>query len=151
MTTNRKNRREFLKSSLGGAATVALVGSTRRVTRLQTSSAARAARIRFAAIGLNHSHIGGQVDTVIRGGGQLVSFFAKEPDLAGAFAKRFPDAKLARSEREILDDPSIQLVVSAAVPSERGPLGIRVMRHSKDFMTDKPGITTLAQLAEVRS
>jgi predicted dehydrogenase len=151
MKMNPKNRREFLKSSLGSAATVALAGSTRRRTRLQTTSpAARPARIRFAAIGLNHSHISGQVDTVIRGGGQLVSFFAKETDLAGAFVKRFPDAKLARSEREILDDPSIQLVVSAAVPNERGPLGIEVMRHGKDFMVDKPGTTTLEQLADVR-
>jgi predicted dehydrogenase len=151
MTTDPKNRREFLKSSLGSAATVALAGSTRRLTRLQTAStAARPARIRFAAIGLNHSHISGQVDTVIRGGGQLVSFFAKETDLAGAFVKRFPDAKLARSEREILDDPSIQLVVSAAVPNERAPLGIEVMRHGKDFMVDKPGTTTLEQLADVR-
>ncbi len=141
----------MMKSSLGSAATVALAGSTRRETRLQTTPpAARSARIRFAAIGLNHSHISGQVDTVIRGGGQLVSFFAKETDLAGAFAKRFPDAKLARSEREILDDPSIQLVVSAAVPSERAPLGIEAMRHGKDFMVDKPAATTLEQLADVR-
>jgi predicted dehydrogenase len=151
MKMNPKNRREFLKSSLGSAATVALAGSTWRVPRLQTTSpAVRPARIRFAAIGLNHSHISGQVDTVIRGGGQLVSFFAKETDLTGAFAKRFPDAKLARSEREILDDPSIQLVVSAAVPNERAPLGIEVMRHGKDFMVDKPAATTLEQLVDVR-
>ena len=35
----------------------------------------------------------------MRGGGELVSFFAKEPDLAAAFAKRFPQAKLA-AQRE---------------------------------------------------
>jgi predicted dehydrogenase len=106
--------------------------------------------IRFAAIGLNHSHINGQVETVIRGGGELVSFYAKEPDLAAAFTKRFPQAKLARSEKEILEDKSIQLVVSAAIPVERAPLGIAVMRHGKDFMADKPGIITLEQLAEVK-
>jgi predicted dehydrogenase len=106
--------------------------------------------IRFAAIGLNHGHINGQVETVIRGGGELVSFYAKEPDLAAAFSKRFPQAKLARSEQEILDDKSIHLVVSASIPNERAPLGIRVMQHGKDFMADKPGITTLEQLAEVK-
>ena len=88
---------------------------------------------------------------MIRSGGQLVWFFAKEPDLAAAFAKRFPDAKLARSENEILEDQAIQLVVSAAIPDERGPLGVRVMRHGKDFMSDKPAITTLAQLADART
>ena len=86
----------------------------------------------------------------MRGGGELVSFYAKEPDLAAAFAKRFPSAKLARSEHEILEDPSIQLVVSASIPNERAPLGIEVMKHGKDFMVDKPGMTTLEQLAEVR-
>jgi predicted dehydrogenase len=53
-------------------------------------------------------------------------------------------------ERAILEDASIQLVVSSIVPNERAPLGIRVMRAGKDFMSDKPGITTLEQLADVR-
>lgn len=107
-------------------------------------------RIRFSVIGLNHGHINGQTEAVLRGGGELVSFFAKEADLAAAFSKRFPQAKRARSEKEILEDKSIQLVVSASIPVERAPLGIEVMRHGKDFMVDKPGITTLEQLAQVR-
>ena len=36
------------------------------------------------------------------------------------------------------------------MPCDRAPLGIEAMRHGKDFMTDKPGFTTLAQLAEAR-
>lgn len=107
-------------------------------------------RIRFSVIGLNHGHINGQTEAVLRGGGELVSFFAKEADLAAAFSKRFPQAKLARSEKEILEDKTIQLVVSASIPVERAPLGIQVMQHGKDFMVDKPGITTLEQLAQVR-
>jgi predicted dehydrogenase len=107
-------------------------------------------RIRFSVIGINHGHIYAQAEAVMRGGGEFVSFYAKEPDLAKAFAKRFPQAKLARSEKEILEDPSIHLVLSSIIPNERAPLGIRVMRHGKDYMADKPGITTLEQLAEVR-
>ena len=41
-------------------------------------------------------------------------------------------------------------MLSSAIPDERAPLGIRVMQHGKDYMADKPGITTLEQLAEVR-
>ena len=41
-------------------------------------------------------------------------------------------------------------MLSAAIPDERAPLGIRVMQHGKDYMADKPGITTLEQLADVR-
>ena len=107
-------------------------------------------RIRFAVIGINHAHIYSQVGAVLRGGGELVWLYAKEPDLVKAFQKRFPQAKVARSEEEILEDACIQLVLSAAIPDERAPLGIRVMQHGKDYMADKPGITTLEQLAEVR-
>ena len=146
-----RDRRDFLKASLTTAVAAAWTGNPRGQSGAQATPAALGpARIRFAAIGLNHSHINGQVETVIRGGGQLVSFFAKETALVSAFAKRFPDAKLARSEREILEDPAIQLVVSAAVPNERAPLGIEVMQHGKDFMVDKPAATTLEQLADVR-
>jgi len=133
-------RRTFLKTSLA-AGTAAV---------WQTTIRARAPRIRFAVIGINHSHIHGQIAAVTNGGGELAAFFAKEPDLASAFAKRYPGAKPARSEREILEDLSIHLVLSAAIPNERAALGIEVMRHGKDFMVDKPGTTTLEQLEAVR-
>jgi len=106
--------------------------------------------IRFAAIGINHSHIYGMVDAIIRGGGALVSFYAPEADLAADFGKRYPQAKLARSENEILEDKSIQLILSSAIPDQRAPIGIRAMQHGKDYLADKPGITTLEQLAEAR-
>jgi predicted dehydrogenase len=41
-------------------------------------------------------------------------------------------------------------VASAASPCLRAPLVIRVIKHGKDFLSDKPGMTTLEQLAEVR-
>lgn len=107
-------------------------------------------KIRFAVIGINHPHIYDIVRTTQDGGGELVSFYAKEPELIAAFRKRLPQAKLARSEAEILEDPSIQLIESSIIPVERAPLGIRVMQHGKDYLSDKPGITTLEQLAEVR-
>lgn len=156
------NRRRFLRQSLttaaGLAATVLpanLAGGTpgrRPVLSREKTKAMNvgASLIRFSAIGLNHGHIYGQVETAIRGGGELVSFYAKEPDLVAAFSKRYPQAKLARSEKEILEDSTIQLVVSASIPADRAPLGIRVMQHGKDFMVDKPGLITLQQLEEVR-
>ncbi len=159
MTKQRIDRRGFLQSSLATAGLAALASArpesaagapTARSAGTPAKETPGPPRIRFAAVGLNHGHINGQVDAVHRGGGELVWFFAKEPDLADAFAKRYPQAKLARSEKEILEDPSIRLVVSASIPNERAPLGIQAMRHAKDFMSDKPGMTTLEQLAEVR-
>lgn len=106
--------------------------------------------IRFGVIGLDHYHIMGMTAAVIRGGGQLAAFYTTLPKAIADFKKIYPDARLAKSEDEILNDPSIQLVASASIPNLRAPLGIRVMRHGKDFLSDKPAVTTLQQLAEVR-
>ena len=107
-------------------------------------------RIKFSVIGINHDHIYSQVDAVIRGGGQLVSLYAKEPDLVAEFTKKYPQVKISGSEKEILEDKSIQLILSSAIPADRAGIGIRTMQHGKDYMSDKPGITSLEQLAEVR-
>lgn len=141
------SRRAFLENVAGTAAVLSLRPKT---AAAQAPARTGEPRLRFAVIGINHSHINSQVDAVVRGGGALVSVFAKEPDLLDAFTKRFPQARRAKDEREILEDGSIQLVLSSGIPVERAPLGIRVMQHGKDYMSDKPGITTLAQLAEVR-
>ena len=87
--------------------------------------------IRFAAIGLDHGHINGITDTMVRSGGVLVSVYSTKTEALAGFQKRYAGVKVARSENEILDDPSIQLVCSAAIPDLRAPLGIRVMRHGK--------------------
>lgn len=106
--------------------------------------------VRFAAIGLNHDHIYPLVETLLAAGGTLASFFAPEDDLARAFSARYPEALRVEQMGHILDDDSIQLVVSAAIPDERAAVGLQAMRHGKDFLTDKPGFTTLDQLAEAQ-
>jgi predicted dehydrogenase len=152
----QEDRRSFLKKSFVTAA--GLISSAELAAlsirpKMDTSYPGKInsmAPIRFSVIGLNHGHIYGQCEAVIRNGGKLVSFYAKEPELISAFQKRHPDAKLARSEKEILEDSTIKLIVSASIPIDRAPLGIQVMKHGKDFMVDKPGIVTLDQLADVR-
>ncbi len=106
--------------------------------------------VRFSVAGMSHDHIYGMVEAMIRGGGVLVSVYAAEPERGAAFLKRYPQAKAAQSEDEILNDPSIQLVLTSAIPNQRAPLGVRAMRHGKDFLSDKPGATTLEQIDEIR-
>lgn len=106
--------------------------------------------IRFAAIGLNHNHIYGQTRAMLDAGAMLVSFHAVEDDLAADYAKAFPQARRVKDQREILEDASIQLVVSATIPDVRAATAIAVMRHGKDVMVDKPGVITLDELAAVR-
>jgi len=106
--------------------------------------------IKFAVIGLDHPHIMGITAAVIRGGGELAAFYSTLPRETSGFQKIYPQARLVKSEDEILNDPTIQLVASASIPNLRAPLGIRAMKHGKDFLSDKPAITTLEQLSEVR-
>lgn len=117
---------------------------------LSSSKGGKRDVISFSVIGINHGHIYGQVSALLEAGARFVSFYAPEPELAAPFARAFPQAVQARSEAEILEDRAIHMIVTAGIPCERAPLGIRAMSHGKDFMTDKPGFTTLDQLAEAR-
>ena len=148
------HRRSFIKSAIGVSAGILtssqLSGNAFSPLSLPRAGKRQTPRIRFSVIGLNHGHIYSQVNCVLGGGGELVSFHAKEDNLAAEFGKRFPQAKRVSTEAEILEDSSIQLVVSASIPHERAALAIRVMEHGKDFMIDKPAVISLQQLITVR-
>lgn len=111
---------------------------------------AAAPPVRFAAIGPHHVHIYVQVGALLRAGAEFAAFHA-EPELAEGFGKLFPQARRARDVREILEDPSIQLVTSAAVPDERAALAVEIMRSGKDVLMDKPACISLGELEGVRA
>jgi predicted dehydrogenase len=106
--------------------------------------------IKFAAIGINHAHIYGQVDCLKDAGAQFVAFHAIEDDLATAFGAKYPEARRVADPRAILEDPAIAVVLTAAIPADRADISIAAMKHGKDVLTDKPGMTTFAQLDELR-
>lgn len=106
--------------------------------------------IKFSVIGLNHGHIFSQSSALLNAGAQLVSFYSAEDDLAAQYSKAFPQAQRVSEQRMILEDPSTQLVVSAAIPVDRAEIGMAVMQNGKDYMSDKPGFTTLEQISKVK-
>jgi predicted dehydrogenase len=69
--------------------------------------------IRFAAIGLSHNHIYNQVDYLLAAGATLVAFHGDEPERVAEFGTRYPQAPYTEIA-QILDDETIQLVVSAS-------------------------------------
>jgi predicted dehydrogenase len=154
------NRRDFLQAAglagmFSGVSSAALaqgVSGAGTVDPANTSvpEIAPTHKIRFSAIGLDHAHIYGMTRAIQRGGGELVSFHATDPAHIAEYRKQFGDVKLAASEDEIIGDNSIQLVIGAPIPDLRAPLGVRVMKAGKDYLGDKPAITSLEQLAEVR-
>ncbi|MFS0772768.1 Gfo/Idh/MocA family protein [Sphingomonas sp. 1P08PE] len=145
-----------LATGLSGLAGEALAQSAARGDAPTEAAPARPVpeakyRLPFGVIGLDHSHIYAITDAMIRGGGVLTAFYAADPKQVAAFQRRYPGVRLARSEDEIVEDARIKLVCSAAIPALRAPLGIKVMRAGKDYLSDKAAVVTLKQLAEVRA
>jgi predicted dehydrogenase len=156
-------RREFLKQagSMGSAAMMALLpegamgigGGASRVSAEALPAQPDAApqyHIKFAVCGMSHDHIFGMVGAVQRGGGELVAAWGGEDDKIAGFRKRFPNVKVVKTQDEILEDPSVQLVLTSQIASERAGIALRAMKNGKDVLSDKPGLTTLEQLADVR-
>jgi len=106
--------------------------------------------VRFGVCGMSHDHIRGMIAAVERGGGELVAAWGGEDDKLADFRRRFPGVKIVKTQDEILEDPSVQLVLTSQIPSERAGIAVRAMKNGKDFLSDKPGMTTLDQLADVR-
>lgn len=106
--------------------------------------------IKFAVCGMSHDHIYGMIGAIRRGGGELVAAWGSEDDKLAAFTKRYPGVKMVKTQEEIFGDPEVQLVLTSQVPVERAGIAMRAMRQGKDVLSDKPGMTTLEQLAEIR-
>ena len=106
--------------------------------------------MRFAAIGIDHNHIFDHVRGLIAAGAECVGFDPQttDPGVLKGFRELFPQVPEA-SREALLDDPSIEVICTAAVPRDRGPIAVEAMRHGKDVMVDKPGCASLEQLAEV--
>lgn len=103
-----------------------------------------------AATGLDHGHIFGMSNGLVEAGADIRWVYDPDPAKVDWFLERFPDAKAAVSLAQVLEDPAVQLVASANIPSERADLGIRVMEHGKDYFVDKAPLTTLDQLRRVK-
>ncbi|MFT4258943.1 Gfo/Idh/MocA family protein [Microbacterium sp.] len=104
----------------------------------------------FAAVGLDHGHIHGMVHHLLDAGATLSLVYEPDPAKVADFIERFPQARVAASVEEVLEDPEVRLVASASIASERARLGVCVLDAGKDFFADKPAITTLEDLAAAR-
>jgi predicted dehydrogenase len=162
MQNDGLNRRSFLKTMSSAGMLVALPEATFGLHRGgghivhevaqpgQDAGAEPKYSIKFAVCGMSHDHIYGMISGVQRGGGVLVAAWGGEEDKLAAFKKRLPDVKIVATQDEIINDPSIQLVLSSQIANERAGIGIRAMKRGKDFLSDKPGVTTLEDLSAIR-
>jgi predicted dehydrogenase len=104
--------------------------------------------VRFAAVGLDHAHAFGQIAGLLAQGCELVGLASDDRGsaIARGVAQRWPDVPWADHPDDLLTDPSVDLVVTAAVPDRRGPIAVTALRNGKDVVADKPGCISLEQL-----
>ena len=104
----------------------------------------------FSCARIDHGHIYGMCNGLLEAGGTLKYVYDPDPNKVAQFVKTYPQAKPVDSLDAILEDQDTLMVLSSAVTSERGPLGVRVMRAGKDYFSDKAPFTTLAQLNDAK-
>lgn len=105
----------------------------------------------IAAMALDHGHIYGMCNGLVEAGARLKWVFDPDPEKVKTFVSTYPGVQAARTAEEILEDPEVRLIAAAAVPSERGALGLKVMAHGKDYFTDKTPFTAMEQLEAART
>jgi len=153
--TDSNARRDFIAAAgLGSLAMMAAGSAMPGRVIAETLAAPGEERpkhhIRFAVCGMSHDHIYGMIAALQRGGGELVAAWGAEADKLVNFGRRYPNVKQVKTQDEILDDQSLQLIVSSQIANERAGIGVRAMKRGKDFLSDKPGITALEDLKLVR-
>lgn len=109
--------------------------------------------IRFAVIGIDHRHVFHLIEGLLGAGAVCAGYLTatSDPRVRQGVEKRFPQLKGVDNADEFLQDPTIDLIVTAGVPSERAQIAISAMKHGKDVLTDKPGVVSHAQLEQVQA
>jgi predicted dehydrogenase len=108
--------------------------------------------VRFAAVGLDHSHIFGQIRGLLAAGCTLVGVSSKDASapVAQEVRRLWPDAPWVDDPDELLSDPTVELVVTAAIPDQRAAIAVEALQNGKDAVTDKPGCISLAELDTIK-
>ncbi len=109
-------------------------------------------RVRFAAIGLDHAHIFGIIKGQLEAGSELVGLASDDPEASVCQTVRqmFPDVPWFDDADQLVNDPSIDLIATAAIPYRRGEIAIQALKAGKHVLTDKPGCVSFEQLDQIR-
>ena len=107
--------------------------------------------VRLGVVGIDHGHIFGMLGHLLHRGARCTSWWSDgEAVTERKFREVFPDLDRVDDRRRIIESDEVDLVLIAAVPAERASLAVEAMLAGKDVMVDKPGCTTLDQLADLR-
>jgi predicted dehydrogenase len=106
----------------------------------------------MGVIGIDHRHIYGMISSLEEVGCSLVGWTTEgEPPTLPGFAKRFSDSVRMDHPDQLLNDPDIDLILTAAVPADRAGIAIRAMEAGKDVLADKPGCLSFDDLNRLKT
>ena len=108
--------------------------------------------LRFVVVGLDHRHVWDLVAGLLAAGAECAGWWpaTSDPRVVEGFRARFPTLPEVQEKAALMEDRSASFMVCAAVPADRAALAIEAMRHGKDVLMDKPGVTTTADLARLQ-
>jgi predicted dehydrogenase len=104
---------------------------------------------RFVIVGLDHRHIYDLTKGLLEAGLECAGYWPEtsDPRVLKGFQERFPALRPVADKAALLEDASAGILVCAAIPRDRAGIAIAAMRHGKDVLMDKPGVTDFADLA----
>ncbi len=107
--------------------------------------------IKFGVIGVDHRHVYHLIGELLKCGAECAGIWDVTSDakVLEGVEERFPHIPKVSDRQALLQDPDIQLIVTAAIPSQRAAIAVEAMRHGKDVLCDKPGVINDEQLALV--
>ena len=107
---------------------------------------------KLGVIGIDHGHIFGMLSNMMQQGCTFDTYWTDGPAVTETkFNQVFEGLNKASDRKQILDDQSVKMILISAVPEDRAKFAIEAMRAGKDVMVDKPGCTTLEQLAQIKA
>ncbi len=118
--------------------------SFRASTKVASRKVVREGGFLIAVMGLAHGHVYGMIDGFADAGGTIASVYDPDPAKVSEFVQRIGHpVKVAACAEEIVEDPSIGLVINCVEPHERAQMSVRLLDAGKNVFSDKPGFLTV--------
>jgi predicted dehydrogenase len=103
---------------------------------------------RFSVVGTDHLHVVELASGLRDAGAELVAIMPTEDRIGAWLASQYDHARTVTTIDDALG--AADVVVTAAIPSERARIAEQAMRAGKPVLADKPGATTPEQVSALR-
>lgn len=100
---------------------------------------------------LSHGHINGMAEALLSAGAGLISVYDPDERKVEKFMRKFPNARVASSYEEVLQDEKVDIVLLASIYSKRAEHAIAALESGKHVFVDKPACTTIEDLERIRA